>query len=350
MERAEITLDPRLARAARTLVLDAAAVECTSVLGAEGIPAILLKGPVTARWLYPEPGMRDYIDVDLLVPGAEFARARRVLEQLGYRDTLAELAANEADPHARELVLERPYVGHGGVRFPAGTGIDLHWSVHGVGVSDEALWDAVADTAERIRISGAEVQVPGETMRALLLALHAAVFGPDAQKPLLDLDRGLEVLTDETWRAAYELAGRLDAIPRFLTGLATRPSGLELIDRLDLEGAIDVMSALRLTGITPVAGGIERLRETSGLRARMALVARELAPTRSFMRIWSPLARRGAAGLALAYAYRPLWLLTRLPAALRAHARARRMAATDELSPPGEQRDRTSPPTVMDHR
>jgi hypothetical protein len=328
--------------AARTLLLDAVAVEGISLLRAHGIRAILLKGPVTARWLYPEPGTRDYVDVDLLVPGAEFPRAAGVFENLGFRDVIAELAPNETYPHAHELILDRPYLGRGGVRFPAGVAIDLHWSVHGVGAPDEELWDAVVESAERVLIAGVEVEVPGEPMRALLLALHAAVFGVAVRKPLVDLDRGLERLSDQTWTAAYGLAVRLDAVPRFLTGLATRPCGVALIDRLELEGRIDVMSALRLAGIPPVSGGIERLRQTSGLRSRAALIARELVPTRSFMRTWSPIARRGPAGLALAHAYRPFWLLAKLPAALRAHADARRVAAANDL--PGTRREPSNDP------
>jgi hypothetical protein len=80
----------------------------------------------------------------------------------------------------------------------------------------------------------------------------------------------------------------------------------------------------------PVAHGLERLAATHGPGPKARLLTRKLIPTRSFMRVWSPLARRGQLGLALAYAYRPFWLLAKLPGALRAHTEARRVARTGD--------------------
>lgn len=304
------------------------AVDCISALRSEGIRAILLKGPVTARWLYSDGAFRDYTDVDLLVSPADYRRASQTLERRGYRDALADRLPNETPPHAREFRLERPPPATGTTSFPAGLWVDLHWSFQGIDAPAERFWRAVADTAQRMRISGTEVEMPSEPMRALLLALHAARSGAEVGQPLADLERGLDRLEDATWRAAHALAVRLDAAPRFLAGLAMRPMGRRVIKRLDLQGTIDVPSALFAAGIPPVAGGLERLSATSGIRPRLALLVRELVPTSSFMRSWSPLARRGVLGLCLAYAYRPVWLLAKLPAALRAHILAQRLVRT----------------------
>ena len=179
---------------------------------------------------------------------------------------------------------------------------------------------------DQIRIAGTTIEVPGEAIRTLLLPLHAASSGRFAPQPLADLDRALDRIPDETWGAAYALAISLDAVPRFVAGLTMRPLGRELIDRLSIDAQIDVRSALYSLGIPPVAAGIERLRTTAGFRRRLRLLARELVPTPSFIRAWSPLGRRGVVGLSLAYAYRVFWLLLKLPAALRAHARARNVA------------------------
>jgi Uncharacterised nucleotidyltransferase len=336
MAPSEVTAGPRLSTVARTLMLDAAAVACVSALRTEGIRAILLKGPVTARWLYPDAGVRDYMDVDLLVARTEFGRALRILQRLGYRDTQAGRSPNETPPHARALILDRPPDAGRGSRFPPGLAVDLHWSFHGIGSSDQDFWTAISNDAEPMEIAGTQVEAPSEPTRTLFLALHAATTG--AGQALSDLDRALERLPDEQWRAAHELALRLDATPRFLAGLAMRPLGIKLIDRLDLEGGVDVVSVLHATGIPPVAGGLELLRTTPTFRGRVRLLIRELVPTRSFMRTWSPLSTRGPAGLLLAYVYRPLWLLSKLPRAMRAHARARREVEVGE--PPGSRRSR----------
>jgi hypothetical protein len=59
------------------------------------------------------------------------------------------------------------------------------------------------------------------------------------------------------------------------------------------------------------------------MRDRARLVGHKLAPPATFMHKWSPLARRGPLGLAAAYVWRPFWILSRTPDALRAWARAR---------------------------
>lgn len=333
---AGIVVHPAHATVARALVLDALAGECVSALRVERVRAILLKGPVTARWLYSGSVLRDYIDVDLLVSRTEFPRATRVLRRLGFRDTQEDRSQNEIPPHAHAMTLEPPGRFDHGRRFPAGLSVDLHWSFHGIGASDQDFWTEVTEGAERMRIAGSELEVPSEPVRALLLALHVATSGPLATQPLADLDRGLDRVAEATWAAAYEHAVRLDAVPRFLAGLAMRPLGLQLIDRLQLRGEIDTRSALYAQGIPPVAGGLERLMSTAGTGDKARLLMRELIPTRSFMRDWSRLARSGTLGLALAYAYRPAWLLVRLPLAIRARARAQRAARAGHPSGVGE--------------
>lgn len=323
------------AGAAWTLLLDAAALECIATLRAEDIRAILLKGPVTAHWLYSGHAPRTYADVDLLVAQDQFPRAVRTLEGIGYRNVV-EARDTVEGAHAVPLSLEGSSVA-GGIRLPAGLLVDLHWSFHGIGASDELLWTVVAGDAEQMLISGTEVDVPSEPARALFLALHAGTFRASHRHPLADLDRALEQLPDDTWRAAGRLAVRLEALPRFAAGLAMRPLGLNLIDRLHLNGTVDMRAAVHSSGAPPpVADGLVRLRDTRGIGPRARLLARALIPARPSLRLTHPrLARLGTPGLALAYMYRPGWLLAKLPAALRAYARARRMVQADDLPDPG---------------
>lgn len=313
-----------IAGVASTLLLDAAAVECISILRAEGIRSILLKGPVTAQ-LYSSPGSRIYSDVDLLVAPDEFPRALRTLEGIGYRNLVKAARDKLVGTHAIPLRLERPPVA-GRAQFPTGLSVDLHWSFDGIGASDEVFWTTVAADAERMRVSGTEIDVPSEPARALLLALHAGTSHASFTHPLTDLDRALECLSDDTWREARRLAVGLDAEPRFAAGLATRPLGLKMIDRLQLKGTVDMRSALHVTGVPPpLADSIVQLRTASGVGPRVRLIARGLIPTGATMRLHWQLARRGRLGLALTYIYRPVWLLAKLPAALRAYARAQRV-------------------------
>src|SRR5215213_4879318 len=72
------------AGAAYSLHLDLVAVQATRALEQAGVPAIVLKGPSIATWLYVDGGARPYDDCDLLVPLERFPDARRALAALGY--------------------------------------------------------------------------------------------------------------------------------------------------------------------------------------------------------------------------------------------------------------------------
>jgi hypothetical protein len=75
-----------------------------------------------------------------------------------------------------------------------------------------------------------------------------------------------------------------------------------------------------------MAVGLLRLARTPGFKGKAALVWNEAFPSKAFLRTWSPLARRGRIGLALAYVWRPVWMILRLGPALAAIMRARRAA------------------------
>src|SRR5688572_12406115 len=59
--------------------------EVRAALQARGIPLLYLKGAAFLDTLYPELDSREMSDVDALVRGEDFARAREIIESLGYR-------------------------------------------------------------------------------------------------------------------------------------------------------------------------------------------------------------------------------------------------------------------------
>lgn len=60
-------------------------LEALQLLEADGIPAIVLKGPLQARRLYGDFALRMNVDVDLLVREADLARAARAFDAAGYK-------------------------------------------------------------------------------------------------------------------------------------------------------------------------------------------------------------------------------------------------------------------------
>ena len=57
-----------------------------AALAAAGIPCVPFKGADLARRVYPDAAMRPFEDLDLLVPERDLAKARHVMQGLGYRE------------------------------------------------------------------------------------------------------------------------------------------------------------------------------------------------------------------------------------------------------------------------
>jgi len=297
--------------AAGRLRVDYAAAEAIRALDAAGVQSIVLKGPSVARWLYVPEDARLYVDCDLLVAPDKFEAAVGVLVRLGFEPELDE---TEMPTWWREHALTT-------FRKEDGVMIDLHRSLQGVHVPDEQLWATLSEATDTLTVGDFSARALTEPGRVMHVALHAAQHG-GTQRDLDVLGRALDQLDEGTWRAAAELAAALDATAGLERGLRFLPAGARLADRLGLHGAPAIEVELRAEGAAE-ALTVARFLATRGLLARLALLRHKLAPPPTFMRKWSPLARRGRLGLAIAYLWRPIWIVTRTPRALQAWSRAR---------------------------
>jgi hypothetical protein len=303
-------------RAARTLQLDVAAAEVTKALGDARVSCIVIRGPSLTRRLYSPGQGRDYLDVDLLVAPECFARAEERLGALGFAHVASMMQRSDDRPvHARTWEREVD-----------SAVVDLHRTIIGARAPDAAVWDVMQTEAEAIKVGGRELNGLSAAATALVVALHAAQHGRRSPQPLDDLRRALERLPRTAWEEASRLAEQLDAIESFGVGLSLLPAGGQLIDSLGLATTLTAESVLRADTSPPTALGFEWLTHVPGIRAKARLLAGKLAPDVEFMCAWSPLARRGKAGLVLAYLWRPVWLAWHAPRGFLAWAEARRRA------------------------
>lgn len=106
------------------------------------IPVVVLKGPGIAERFYPDPGLRPYGDVDLLIHEADLARVGEVLTARGYIDK------NEhTDPHPHRLhechgVFQRIFINE-----PRGQVVEVHLDHLQIGlepVSMDEIWSRAA--------------------------------------------------------------------------------------------------------------------------------------------------------------------------------------------------------------
>jgi hypothetical protein len=309
-------ISPEMHATMRMLVLDRGTAEIVVAWRRAGVQSVLLKGPALTRWLYREGEFRGYVDIDLLVPDSDVGAAEDVLEGLRFERHGLEAIEGDWPRYSRNWVRSDWMK------------VDLHQTLAGVGVPPATLWMILTERLEQMNVAGVDVDVLAPSARALVLALHTAKDGPRIAKARHDLGHAIDRLPPDLWVETVRLADQVGSLGSLAAGLRlVVPSGVELADRLRLPKQAPLEIAIRSKGGAPaLAFGIDWLVSSPGLRGKGWLVLRKIFPPVSFIRAWSPLAKRGRVGLVAAYAYRPLWVLWRVGPALWALARARRRA------------------------
>lgn len=152
-----------------------------AALSDQGIPVILLKGLHLARYVYPEPALRNMADVDLMVPRDRLVEAERAFLDLGFgplpRPDLAEFCT--WSNHLAKL------------EKPGAPVIELHWGIERptspFRIDLGGLWERSRPTAlERVPV---RLLAPEDLL--LHLALHCSYhheFDRSALKGLVDVD------------------------------------------------------------------------------------------------------------------------------------------------------------------
>jgi hypothetical protein len=306
---------PFLQAGLEALLLDRVTAEVHGALAAAGIPSIVLKGPAIANWLYHGDEVRGYGDSDLLIPHDRWQAAGEVLAQQGFRNFYANMAHPRMESYASD-----PW-------FRGDQDVDLHSTIYGIEAPHGAVWGVLSEDQALMEIGGEMLPVLGEPARALHVALHAAQHQDG--KAVHDLEKAIAQLPEETWRLAADIANRLEALPAFAAGLRLTDDGEALARRMGIEHVRSTHTDLR-AGQVPLAESLNELLETPGIVAKLRVGVAEVFPKPRFMRWWMPLANRGRAGMAVAYLWRPVYIVSRLPAAIRAVYRARRTRSDGE--------------------
>src|SRR3954447_23402975 len=302
---------PAALAAGLSLASDALPAELAARMRAARIRGIVLKGPSLRRWLYGDEPVRFSVDVDLLVDPATFDAIDPVMAAagwtyLGVNAIGADRDHNRTWQHGRE-----------------GPMLELHRTIAGIRAEPAAVWRVLSARTTSLELHDGEVEVLDVPARAMHVALHAAQHGVAHERTAEDLRRALQAASAQDWAQAAGRARELDAPPAFAAGLRRVPEGRELAARLGLGEEMPADVAWRVASAPPMTDGLGVLAGAPGVRAKLRFVPRHLVPPAGYMRVWLPIARRNRAGLALAYLYRPLWLLKGIGPAVLARRRAR---------------------------
>lgn len=282
-----------------SLAADVGAAKAVTLLEGAGIPALLLKGASLAEWLFDANEVRPYGDADLLVSPSHHAAAEAVLARAGYKLLVRDL-------HASAWGLkDDPIV------------VDLHrrlWASS----SPQVVWRILWGRSVTQEVGGRVLRVLDPVARALVVALHHAhhtSLGQSTGRTGDDLLRTLRVVDDREWVAVGDLAFDLRATVHLAVGLRALDDerAAAVADALGLPQGRRLASLTQPDGVIPIVGAVANLRLARGPRRKLRALLQEIAPPPDELRHRSALARRGAAGLALAYVLAPLWSLKQLP-------------------------------------
>lgn len=128
---------------------------------AAGIPAILLKGPALARTVYPDPALRQSVDIDLLVRPADVFAAEEVLEGIGYQCPVKLFCVSQ---HANNETFEAP---------DHGLPLELHWVLdYGAGLFSDRWFENLFESRITITSDDCSFDVMNSLNHLLYLAFH----------------------------------------------------------------------------------------------------------------------------------------------------------------------------------
>jgi hypothetical protein len=141
-------------------------LEVSAELLADDIELRVLKGPAVARWAYPDPAVRTFGDIDLLIASADWDRALRILDASGLPGSYGEPRPGWASRFAKGDVC----------RSDEGLELDLHRTFVGGPLGLSLDLDAVLADPRWIELGGTSLPVlPPDT--ALLHACYNAALG-----------------------------------------------------------------------------------------------------------------------------------------------------------------------------
>jgi hypothetical protein len=221
-----------------------------TALEAIAIPWVALKGPIVVETLYPRTDLRQYLDLDVLVPPARFADALDALIGLG--GTLIE--------HDWSSVLHE-LKGELNVALDSGGVVDLHWNLlYDAELRDQFAWDHDALLARRRWVplrDGSTVPTPDATDTLLHLLVHACLAGGQRLGWMRDIQRAAAAGIDHEELVVRARAAGVDLCAGVMLHRVRRTLGLD-----DVPSLLDEALA-RGDRWTDLIASFERIRPAS---------------------------------------------------------------------------------------
>jgi hypothetical protein len=269
---------------AAVLTLEATLVQVAETFASARIPFRVLKGPAVAHLDYPDPSLRDFGDIDLLVHPDDLDRAIAILLEQGYVRRFPEPRAG----------FDRRFTKSVSVVNSDGRELDLHRTlaagVFGLRVKIGMLWDA---PHAEFAVGGMTLHALGASERFMHACYHAALGNaPSRLVPQRDIAQMLlrgSVDPDRVKALASSWAGEAVIAHAIRTTWQT----LQLTDVVALSvwaatqtsRTRDARELRRATspGYTHTARALDSLRAIHPLRDRLVYLSALAFPRRSYL-------------------------------------------------------------------
>ena len=160
--------DAYLRNAARNLKFGVRLQEVCRFLGDRGIEAVPFKGPVLAQEVFGDVALRQFSDLDVLVPKNAAWRAVQVLVGAGFTPEIT-LSASQF----RWYALRNKSLSFGAPEH--GVPLDLHWDLSGDYTAAAMTYDALKPGFRRVELLGAPLVTLGDQDLLIYLCLHATM-------------------------------------------------------------------------------------------------------------------------------------------------------------------------------
>jgi hypothetical protein len=214
--------------------LEALAVRTGELLDAAGIRWRLTKGAALAYLDYPDPAMRTFGDIDLVIHPADWSTAFGLLSNNGYRREAPTLPGNYDDRYGKGATLTTV----------DGLEVDLHrrFAIGRFGVTVRT--EAVFASADAIVLAGRTIPVLDPPGRLLHACFHAALGGFRGLRAFRDVAQ-LILVSGADWKTTFDVARRWRAEAVVASAIA------EAWDRLELDAVHPAHSRATSTPMSP---------------------------------------------------------------------------------------------------
>lgn len=131
----------------------------------ENIPLIILKGIYLSKLIYPEPNLRIFSDIDLLVRREDLSKATQCLESLGFEEVASNKELEEKEKRGQAHLAK------------SGVMIDLHWEIINDGLYRTTMnykTDAIFDNCSMVSFLNNKILALNPIELVIYLGTHLA--------------------------------------------------------------------------------------------------------------------------------------------------------------------------------